>query len=145
MNLACPKCGASEVRKLSLIYDEGRSTIQTQSQSVGVGFGGGGMGVGTASTSTVGHQQSALSKQAAPPAKRMWPLWAAGAVIVGLMAFGSLRHPDLSSLLMIAFVAWAVRSALKGRDFNANVYPGLLERWKRSWMCNRCGDMFAAD
>jgi hypothetical protein len=145
LTLACPKCGASEVRKLSLIYDEGRSTIRTQSQTVGAGFSGGGMGFGSASTSTTGQQQTALSKQAAPPARKMWLLWGAVAVVSGFMALGGLRHPGFGTLVLIAIVAWAARSAMRGREYNATVHPGLLERWQRSWMCNRCGDMFAAE
>jgi hypothetical protein len=67
-NLACTKCGAVEVRRLSLIYQEGLSTINTQSQTMGSSFGGGGAAFGSASTHTTGQQQTALSKQASPPA-----------------------------------------------------------------------------
>lgn len=144
MSIECPKCGATEVRKLSLIYDEGLSTINTQSQTVGFGFGGGGMATGSAGTSTVGRQQTALSKRAAPPAKKLWWLWGGAAAVAAPMALGGILHPGLGTLLLIGFTAWAVRSAMKGREYNGQVLPGLLDRWQRSWMCNRCGDMFVA-
>jgi len=56
MNLTCPKCTSTEVRKLSLIYNEGLSIINTVSQGTGAAFGsGGGMAFGSTSTSTTGR------------------------------------------------------------------------------------------
>ncbi len=144
MNLACPKCTGSEARKLSLIYDEGRSTIRTQGTTSGAGFGGGGVGFGTATTSSVGHQQTALSKQASPPAKRPWLLLAGLAAICGMFTLGGLSSPGVGTLIMLALTAWAGFTAMKWRAWNRNVQPELHERWSHSWMCSRCGEIFVA-
>ena len=144
MTLACPKCSTTEVRKLSLIYNEGLSTIHTQSTSFGSGVSRGGMGFGSASTSTHGQQQTALSKQAAPPKKKPWLLWGSLAAISGLIALSGLSHPGFGVVLAIGVTVAAVRFALKGREYNAQVHPGLYQKWEQSFMCNRCGEQFVA-
>jgi len=141
-NLACTKCGAAEVRRLSLIYQEGLSTINTQSQTMGSSFGGGGAAFGSASTNTTGQQQTALSKQASPPAKKHTILWSIAAAIVGFMTLGSLAHPGLGDLIGIAATAASVRFALQAKAYNALKFPELYQRWERSFMCNRCGEVF---
>lgn len=143
-NLACPKCTSTEVRKLSLIYNEGLSTIHTQSTSVGSGVAGGGMAFGSASTHSVGRQQTALSKQAAPPDKKRWLLWSAAAVFVGLISLGNITHPGLWTLIGLGITAMSVKFAVSGRRYNLDVHPGLYQKWEQSFMCNRCGEMFVA-
>jgi hypothetical protein len=143
MELACPKCSSPEVRKLSLIYNEGLSIINTVSHGSGVAVGaGGGMAFGSHSSQTTGRQQTALSKQAAPPGGKHWILWSSCAAIFGLMSLSSLAHPGFGLLVMIGITAAAVRFALKGKEYNAEVLPGLLARWEQSFMCNRCGEKF---
>lgn len=145
MDLACPKCSSPEVRKLSLIYNEGLSIINTVSHGTGAAVGsGGGMAFGSHSSHTTGRQQTALSKQAAPPDKKHWILWGTVAVICGFFALSSLAHPGLGLLFSIGLVALAVRFALKGREYNNDVHPGLLARWEQSFLCNRCGEKFVA-
>jgi hypothetical protein len=141
-NLACAKCGAAEVRRLSLIYQEGLSTINTQSQTMGQSFGGGGAAFGSASTHTTGRQQTALSKQASPPAKKHTILWSICAGIFGLVALSSLSSPGFGTLITIAITAASVRFALQAKAYNAMKFPELYQRWERSFMCNRCGEVF---
>jgi len=92
----------------------------------------------------VGHQQTALSRQAAPPAKRPWLLLAGLAVLCGMFGLGNLGSPGVGTLIMLALTAWAGWTAWKWRTYNVKVQPELHERWSRSWMCNRCGEMFVA-
>lgn len=67
----CPKCKCENIKKLSLVYEEGFSDISTTTRSSGVAVGltAGGVGVGVGSS--VGHsrgdQQTLLSKRATPP------------------------------------------------------------------------------
>ena len=143
MDLACPKCSATEVRKLSLIYNEGLSLINTVSHGTGAAVGsGGGMAFGSHSSHTTGRQQTALSKQAAPPEKRHWILWSCCAAVCGLVALSGLSHPGFGTLVGIGLTVVSVRFALKGKEYNAQVLPGLLQRWDQSFMCNRCGESF---
>jgi hypothetical protein len=125
-----------------MIYNEGLSIINAQTSTVGSGFGGGGAAFGSASSHTTGRQQTQLSKQASPPGKKAWLLWSAVAVICGFLALGSLAHPGVGLLFYVGITALAVRFALKGRAYNSEVYPELYQKWERSFMCNRCGEMF---
>ena len=143
MDLACPKCSTTEVRKLSLIYNEGLSIINTVSHGTGAAVGsGGGMAFGSHSSHTTGRQQTGLSKQAAPPEKKHWILWSSCAVVCGFIALSGLSHPGFGTLVAIGLAVLSVRFALKGKEYNAQVLPGLLQQWDRSFMCNRCGEKF---
>ena len=63
---------------------------------------------------------------------------------MGLMGFGTLRHPGIESILYIGIAVYAIQRALRGREFNSAVLPGLLTKWNASFMCNRCGEKFVA-
>ena len=141
-SLACTKCGSAEVRRLSLIYQEGLAIINTTSQSSGAAFGGGGASFGSASTRTTGTQQTALSKQAAPPAKKHTILWAILAAFLGFLALGGLSDFSVSVLIFAGLAALAGRMSLKAKAYNASAFPELHARWERSFMCNRCGETF---
>ncbi len=143
MELGCPKCSSPEVRKLSLIYNEGLSIINTVSTGTSGAVGsGGGMAFGSHSSHTTGRQQTALSKQAAPPDKKHWILWSMAAAMCGFVALGGLTHPGFGTLAAIGLAVLSVRFALKGKEYNAEVLPGLLQRWEQRFMCNRCGERF---
>src|SRR5882762_1479242 len=68
MDLRCPKCNSTDLKKVSLAYEEGlfRSKGRTRLRAVVVG-GGPDIVVGRATTH--GTQQSALSKKLTPPLK----------------------------------------------------------------------------
>ena len=142
MNLACPKCTSAEVRKLSMIYNEGLSIINTVSSGTAVGYGGGGTAFGSHSSHTTGRQQTALSRQAAPPEKKHWILWSSAAAISGLIALGGIAHPSFWTLVFAGLAVWSVKKAISGKAYNADVHPGLMNRWEQSFMCNRCGETF---
>lgn len=143
-NLACIKCGATEVRRLSLIYQEGLSTISTQSQTMGSSFGSGGAAFGSASTATTGHQQTALSKKASPPTKKHTILWAMSAGLFGVLTIGNIvSGPGFGTLIILGITAASVRFAMQAKLYNATAFPELHQRWERSFMCNRCGEVFA--
>jgi hypothetical protein len=142
--LACTKCGSAEVRRLSLIYNEGLAIINTTSASSGVAFGGGGAAFGSSSTSTTGTQQTALSKQAAPPRKKHTILWAILAGVLGFLALGGLADLSFSVIVFAALAALAGRMSLKAKAYNATKFPEEYANWERSFMCNRCGQVFAA-
>src|SRR5437667_10410948 len=69
MDLRCPKCNSTDLKKVSLAYEEGlfRSEGRTRLRAVAVGSGGPDLVVGRATTRGTG--QSALSKKLTPPVK----------------------------------------------------------------------------
>src|SRR5260370_16889607 len=68
MDLRCPKCNSTDLKKVSLAHEEGlfRSEDRTRLRAVVVG-GGPDLVVGRANTRGIG--QSALSKKLTPPLK----------------------------------------------------------------------------
>ena len=144
-SLACTQCGSAEVRRLSLIYQEGLAIINTRSQGSGVAFGsGGGAAFGSTSTHTTGTQQTALSKRAAPPAKKHTILWAIAAAFVGFLTIGGLAKFSFMTLVFGGLTYLAVTQMLKAKAYNAAVFPTQYAQWERSFMCNRCGATFAS-
>src|SRR5260370_36550685 len=69
MDLRCPKCNSTVLKKASLAYEEGlfRSEGRTRLRAVAVGSGGPDLVVGRATTR--GTEKSALSKKLTPPVK----------------------------------------------------------------------------
>src|SRR5437667_8682563 len=69
MDLRCPKCNSTDLKKVSLAYQEGfyQTEGRTRLRAVAVGDGGPDLVVGRATTR--GSQQSALSKKLTPPVK----------------------------------------------------------------------------
>ena len=103
------------------------------------------MAFGSTSTSTTGRQQTALSKQAAPPGKKHWILWSTAAPFCGFYAPGQLAHPGSGHPRGAGpHDSWQCEFAISGRQFNAEVHPGLMQKWEQSFMCNRCGAHFVA-
>lgn len=120
---ACPRCGSPEVRRLAVIHETGLMTAP--------------------SAETGGHERSALAKYAAPPAQRSvvwWGTLAGAAVVVALV---SLARVGLGTLLAGGVAVIAAMFAFHASRYNRVVYPGLHDLWARSYMCGRCGDIFA--
>jgi hypothetical protein len=69
MDLRCPKCNSTDLKKVSLAYEEGlfRSKGRTRLRAVVAGPGGPDLIIGRATTR--GTQQSTLSKKLTPPVK----------------------------------------------------------------------------
>ena len=137
--IACTKCGSSQVRRLSLIYEEGLSHSASQSQTA---FGGGGFGT-TASTFSTGTSQTALSKKAAPPTKKHTILLAMLAGFLGFCTVAGIANFSFWTLVFGGLTYLAVMKSLKAKAYNAMAFPEERARWERSFMCNRCGGVFA--
>src|ERR1700740_2978150 len=69
MDLRCPKCNSTDLKKVSLAYQEGlyRTDARTRLSAAVVGGNGPDLVVGRATTKA--GQQSALSKQLSPPVR----------------------------------------------------------------------------
>lgn len=139
--LKCTSCGAEDVQRLSMVYQAGTSVINTTTRgsTTGVGVGRGGLGFGSASTrqTTTGTQRTQLAERAAPPARRPAVLLVVLGIVLSLIG-GAIGGPllGLPVLAGFGFFAW------QGFVHNSSAYPALRERWERSWLCHRCGDIF---
>ena len=117
---ACPKCGSTEIRRLSLIHAAGMPT----------------------NTERKPHHEAVLSKQAAPPARRPVLVWTVAGIVLAMMAIVTRTISTPVTTAELIGVAVAVGAAVQAITYNRLVYPRLAEQWERSSMCTRCGSVF---
>lgn len=141
MDLSCPKCRSGEVRRLSLVYREGLSHVNTSTTGVGASFGGGG-GLGVGAASTKGTHQSVLSQEAAPPERKKTEAAVLFAVITGLGLFATFSDFSGWTLFWLAATGLSINSTRLFMRYNDEVFPSLKSTWERTFQCFRCGEKF---
>src|SRR6266581_5815761 len=90
MDLRCPKCNSTDLKKVSLAYQEGIYHTDTRSRMRGLLFAGGGPDILVGRTTTGGTQQSALSKRLCPPTKWSYVklvLWSGVVTLITLLLY----------------------------------------------------------
>jgi hypothetical protein len=157
MDLRCPKCNSTDLKKVSLAYEEGsfRGEAQTRIRTAVVGGGGADLIVGRASTRA--SHQSTLSKRLTPPVKwsyRKLIFWSALVFLAGgwLVFYvytitknaRSVTSPALTAYVLIASIVFAFLLALVVRH-NQSVYPKRFAEWDRSFICQRCSMVIYQD
>jgi hypothetical protein len=151
MELRCPQCGFSDLKKVSLIYQEGLFQTQGSSRVQAAVIGGTGPDLVLGRATTRASHQSALSKQLSPPAK--WSYlkvgsWSALAILcVGWLVFyvnavttGTtivLSAPVALFGLVCAVVFCGLMSVVWRH--NHSTFTQRYEEWDRSFICQRCG------
>ena len=149
VELRCPQCDSSDLRKVSLAYQEGLWQVDTRIRLIGLAFGSGGPSVLIGKAAAKGAQQTELSKRLRPPMK-----WSCGKVVLWfalvLLAFliGYVHVVMASTHLVSSVPGEMFGLALLGLMIagpaivwrhNHFVYQRALERWDRSFVCGRCG------
>ncbi len=151
MDLCCPKCNSTDLKKVSLAHEEGLfgSEGRTRLRAVAVSGGGPDLVVGRATTR--GTEQSALSKKLTPPVKWSylkvigWSVlvflcagWlvfyvntvttnATTVISAPLTAFGLISG---AVFVLLLFVVW---------KHNHSNYQTQYAQWDKSFICERCG------
>src|SRR5260370_18732845 len=151
MDLRCPKCNSTDLKKVSLIYQEGffKTDVGTQLRGAEVGGNGPDLIVGRATTRA--SNQSALSKQLSPPVK-----WSYVKVVfrsllaflcVGWIVFyvntvatnsSTVWSLPLTFFTLISTAGFALLLFLAWRHNHAT-YAQEYARWDRAFICQRCG------
>jgi hypothetical protein len=149
MDLRCPKCSNTDLRKVSLAYQEGLFRVDTQTRMLGFLFASGGPDVMVGRATAHGVQQSALSKSLAPPTKWSYLkliFWSALISLVALVAYVRVvmtSPPPVSTLpvkiySVLAPLAFLFIVALFWRH-NHSTYQRRYAEWDSSYICQRCG------
>ena len=170
--LRCPHCGAEDVRKASLMYEQSTSNLNFRSLSMNDEGG-------ASYTAGAGGVQNLMGGRVAPPAQPTRPVQPGfpvfSVLLLALMAlatahaimaapgtfFSAGQHPTSSEIaqgLLSIFVLFGIpllrlvhyatavhryRHASAHYDKQARPdYENRLKAWNRSWMCMRCGDPF---
>jgi hypothetical protein len=156
MDPQCPNCRSTDLKKVSLAYQEGVSHLQGHSRLRGFVFGGGGGPLFVAGRATIsGIQRTELSKMLEPPVKWSYTRLFVRAVAVTVVAiaagvvFVASSTPPVSTLpiklyVFIAPVIFLFLTFLVWR-YNRLEYPLAYARWNRSYVCQRCGTVSVHD
>ena len=135
MSKQCPKCGATDMVKASLVHEAGTSDIK--SVTVGAGAGGGGLGVGA--VKSTGKSQSLLAKRVAPPEGNFPGLMLF--VLGGILLSGACLYVGtpwwLWLLALVLLFALLYPMIMK----DARAHEALLSEYNLKWLCQRCGEI----
>lgn len=149
MELRCPGCGSSNLKKLTLVYQEGLSRAESRSRFRGFMFADDGIDLIVGGATTKKIQQTRLSKNLGPPRKWSYLKLLCWWVVVCFVILGGyvrsimLGPPNVSTLqalplvlilflalFVVVFVIWL---------HNRLAYPRELARWNHSYLCQCCG------
>lgn len=155
MDLRCPNCNSSDLKSLSVAFQEGRFSVTTRSRLRGVVVGAGGPDVVVGRATTRGVQQSDLSKKFTPPTKWSYGkviLWSLGISLVALVVYvrSVMSHPGPASAFPVTLyavifpVVLVVLLAAIWRH-NHSTYSREYAEWGRSFVCERCGTVSQHD
>jgi hypothetical protein len=155
MDFRCPNCNSTDLRSLSLAFQEGRFSLNTRSRLRGVVVGDGGADVVVAAATMRGVQQSDLSKKFSPPTKWSYGkviLWAVAVSFVALVIYvrSVMSHSGPASSLPVTLYAvifpivLIVLFAAIWRH-NHSTYSREYVEWNRSFVCERCGTVSQHD
>jgi hypothetical protein len=149
VDLGCPNCKSTDLKRVSLAYEEGLYRVNTRARLSGVFIGSGGPDMVVGRASTKGFRQTELSKRLSPPAKWSYlKLIAWGGIIsvVALVAYANhvMASPPPVSVLPVQIYAVLFSGAFSFlfvlfRRHNRSTYPREYAQWNRSFMCERCG------
>lgn len=151
MDLQCPNCRSTDLKKVSLAYQEGLEHVSTRTRLRGVAVGSDGPDVVVGRASTKGIQQTEISKALAPPMKwsyvRLFGRSALVFLSIGWIVFyANTITKNSSSVSSVPLTIYAMLSAgvfvvllLVYLKHNNSVYPRKYAEWDRSFICRRCG------
>ena len=151
MELRCPKCDSTDLKRVSLAYEEGtfRAEAVTRVRAAVVGGSRADLIMGRASTRA--SHKPALSKRLNPPTKWSyhrvifwsvlvflcggWLVFYINAIAMYATSFSSTAP---TAYILVATLIFAFLLSLVVRH-NRSVYPKRFAEWDRSFVCRRCG------
>src|SRR6266478_3838545 len=151
MDLRCPKCNSTDLKKVSLAYQEGQYRVDTQTRLSGVLVGGGGPDIAVGRATTRGSQQSALSEKLRPPVKWSYRkvLFWSGVVFLSLgwiVFYVNTVTTNATTVISAPLTLFSLVSAgvLVFLLFfvwrhNHSTYRQRYAEWDSSFICQRCG------
>lgn len=151
MNLHCPNCNSRELRKVSLVYEEGLQRVTTRTRLRGVVVGSDGPDLVVGRANTKGTQQTEISKALTPPRKWSYLKLLGRSVLVFLSVgwivfYVNTITKNSASVSSIPLTIYAMLSAgvfvalfFLHWTHNHSTYPREYLKWDRSFICSRCG------
>jgi len=151
MDLRCPKCNSTDLKKVSLVYDEGIYKTEARTRLTAAVVGGGGPDLIVGRSTTRASNQSALSRQLSPPVKWSYVKVVFRSVLVflslGWIVFyvntvatksSTVWSLPLTFFSLVSAAGFALILFLVWRH-NHFTYQKRFGEWDRSFICARCG------
>jgi hypothetical protein len=157
MDLQCPNCRSTDLKKVSLAYQEGLQHVSTRTRLRGVVVGSDGPDVVVGRAITNGTQQTEISRALTPPKKWSHVKLFGWSVLVflsvGWIVFYvnmiTRNSSSVSSLPLMVFgvlsTALFLALVLIYWKHNHSAHSGQYGRWNRSFICGRCGTVSQRD
>ena len=149
MDLHCPNCGSTDLKRISLAYEEGLYRVDTGTRLRGLLLGTDEPSVFMGRARTRGSQQTELSRRLRRPVKWSYLkliFWAVCISFVLLLFYihvvmGSSSKASAFPVMIYAVVCPSVVAALALFFWrhNRSTYRQEHERWNRSFLCQHCG------
>jgi hypothetical protein len=149
MELRCPQCDSSDLRKGSLAYQEGLYHANMRTRLTGLLFGSVGPSALIGTARTKGFHQTELSRLLRPPMKWSYVKligWFALILFISLIAYAQMvmaSPPPVSSLpgelFAASLCAVFVLFLAAVWKHNHTTYRAEYAKWGRSFVCQRCG------
>jgi hypothetical protein len=154
LDTTCPKCAAPHARKLSLIYEEGISTVQTDINTVSTFNTVGRQKFKTKGTAN-GTQQTQASKDAAPPVVPKLVttgMWIQGMLIalgIVMCVGGMINSATVVAIFGIVVIVGAFAVPVKPTEIEQRDYDertkhlrAAKDAWADTFKCSSCGNKF---
>ena len=151
MELQCPNCRSTDLKKVSLAYQEGLQHVSTRTRLRGVVVGSDGPDLVVGRATTKGTQQTEISKALTPPRKWSYLKLFGWSVLVFLSVgwivfYVNTITKNSSSVFSVPLTIYALVSAgvcvvlfLVYSKHNHFTYQREYAKWSRSFICERCG------
>ena len=157
MDLRCPKCNSTDLKKVSLAYQEGLSRLNARTRIRGVVVGSDGPDLAVGRATTISTQQTDVSRTLTPPKKWSYRKFFGWSVLVFLSVgwivfYVNTITKNSSSVSSIPLTIYTVFSAgvfvalcLVYWKHNQSTYPRQYAEWDRSFICQHCGAVSEQD
>lgn len=155
MDLHCPNCDSTDLKRISLAYEEGLCRVNIRTRLWGLFLGTDEPSIFMGRAKTRGSQQTELSRRLQSPVKWSYLkliFWAACLSFVLLLFYihvvmGSSSKASALPVMIYAVVCPSVVAALAVIFWrhNRSTYREEQERWNRSFLCQRCGAISEQD
>jgi hypothetical protein len=147
LSMACPRCQSEDWKLASLVYNEGRSSIETKSNGAGIGISGGGIGAGIGGATTSGTQQTVLSKLAAPPDDFVAVVFLMGGIVFGFLwiicFLDWIIFNDNLVIVLWCFFLLAIGCIVGAfKRMDSPKCHIAMEKWSKKRLCQRCGTFY---
>ena len=151
MDLHCPNCNSTDLKKVSLVYQEGLSRVNAHTRIRGVVVGSEGPDLVLGRATTKGTQQTDISKALTPPMKWSYGKLFGWSLLVFLSVGWTVFYVNTitknsSSVSSVPLTIYAVLSTgifvavfLVYWRHNNSTYARQYAEWNRCFICQRCG------